>query len=321
MNVLQALMMRSLDYAGLFPPAKLPLQRAVREFADILQDEHEWLLARFVLPAGRAGDFAQEARSELAEASKQRVPWHLTGLMRSSPSIDEALDLLRSELQLLRGVLDTHPDALVLDSCELPLPDEVIHSHDQELARSFFHEAYRIFDERQIKTPVFWEVNLNNPFEHIALAAHNLNLLDFGRVCLKFRTGGLTPVAIASPSALAHAFKVATHHRVPFKLTAGLHLALRHFDAAVGAEAFGFLNVFTAAVLNWTCEFSETELRLLLEEKSCDAIEFSKEGVTWKNYSASIADIRHVRSVGLKSFGSCSFYEPIEDLKALKLLS
>lgn len=321
MDVVQALMARSLDYAGLFPPAKLPLDKAIVEYSAIRGDPHQWFAARFVLPVARASEFAQEARSELAEASKQHLPWHLTTLIRSAPSIGEALELLRAEIHLLRGLLDTHPDSLALDSCELPLPDELLSSHDQELARSFFYEAYRIFDEAQMKVPVFWEVNLQKSFEHIALAAHHLNLTEAGRACLKFRTGGLTAAAIVSPEALAHAFRVTTQHKVPFKLTAGLHLAMRHFDPAVGADVFGFLNVFVAAVLHWTKSLSETELKLLLEEKSEGTISFSDEGISWKNYSASIADIRHVRNVGLRSFGSCSFYEPIDDLKALKLLS
>jgi hypothetical protein len=107
---------------------------------------------------------------------------------------------------------------------------------------------------------------------------------------------------------------------LPFKLTAGLHLALRHYDAAVGTDVFGFLNVFSAAVLAWTAQLSETEIQFLLEEKTLKELRYNESGLSWKNYSASIADIRQVRAVGLRSFGSCSFREPVEDLKQLKLL-
>ncbi len=320
MDALRALMSRALDYAGLFPPAKLPLNEAVREFDEIRKDEHEWLLVRFVLPAARAGDFAQEARLQLATASESHNPWHLTALLRSAESIGEALELIRVECQLLRGLLDSHADAVVLDSFETPLPDEVINSHDQELVRSFFLQAAKIFDEFQLKVPVFWEVNLNKSFEHIARAAYHLNLHEAGRACLKFRTGGLTASAIVSPEKLAHAFHLTAQHRVPFKLTAGLHLALRHYDAAVGSEVFGFLNVFSAAVLAWTAHLSETEIQLLLEEKSLQDLRFDGAGLAWKNHKASIAEIRQVRASGLRSFGSCSFREPVEDLKQLKLL-
>lgn len=321
MNAVKTLMLRSLDYAGVFPPAQLPMNDAIKEFARCRLDENEWFLARFVLPAARIGEFAQLAREELAEAAATHQPWHLTGLFRTAASIDEAFSVLRADAHLLRGIVDTHPEALVVDSCELPLPEEVLASHDQELARGFFAAALKIFDDAHFHGPIFWEVNLNKSFEHIALAAHQANLFSPGRLCLKFRTGGLTPAAIVSPDHLARAFRIARQERIPFKLTAGLHLALRHFDSAVGADLFGFLNVFAAAVLDWTHALSETELKLLLEEKDPQAIQFTPEGLKWRQYLATISDIRQVRLHGLRSFGSCSFYEPIEDLKHLKFLN
>jgi hypothetical protein len=320
-NAVKALMGRALDYAGLFPPAKLPMNKAVEEFASCLRDPEAWFLARFVLPASRSGELAQAAGGLLAEAAQTRLPWHLSGLIRSAPSIVESLDLMRSETVLLRGLLDSHAGALELDALELPVPEELSGTHDQELARSFFTEAYRIFAESHFGVPVFWEVNLRKPFEHVALAAHNANESAPASVCLKFRTGGLTPDAIVSPEILAHAFRVVQQHRIPFKLTAGLHQAMRHYDASVGADVFGFLNVFCASVLGWTHHLSETELRLLLEEKNSAQIRIHPDGIAWKTYQASIADIRQVRTVGLKSFGSCSFYEPVDELKSMKLLS
>lgn len=320
-DALKALMLRSLDYAGVFPPAQLPMNDAVKEFVRCRQDKNEWFLARFVLPVARIGEFVQLAGAELAEAAAVHQPWNLTGLIRSGASIDEALAVLRSDAKLLRGLIDTHPDALTVDSCELPLPEEVINSHDQEIARGFFAAALKIFDENNFHGPVFWEVNLKKSFEHVALAAHHANLLQAGRVCLKFRTGGLTAASIVSPENLARAFKVARDGHVPFKLTAGLHLGMRHYDSSVGADLFGFINVFAAAVLSATHSLSETEIQLMLEEKDSAAFVFASGKLSWKNYEAGVTEIRNARTSGLRSFGSCSFFEPIEDMKKLKLLN
>jgi hypothetical protein len=41
------------DYAGLFPPAALSMQDAVRNYARYREDEHSWALGRFVVPAER----------------------------------------------------------------------------------------------------------------------------------------------------------------------------------------------------------------------------------------------------------------------------
>ncbi len=320
MNALKALMLRSLDYAGVFPPAQLPMNEAVKEFVRCRQDGDEWFLARFVLPLARVGEFIQLASGELSEAAATHQPWNITGLFRTGGSIDEALLVLRTDAKLLRSAVDAQAGALTVDSCELPLPEEVINSHDQEIARGFLAAAMKIFDEHNFHGPVFWEVNLNKSFEHVALAAHQANLFQDGRVCLKFRTGGLTASSIVGSENLARAFRLARDERVPFKLTAGLHLALRHYDRQVGTDLFGFINVFSAAVLSAKHSLSETEIKLILEEKDSQAFSFTPEKLKWRNYEATVADIRNARATGLRSFGSCSFFEPIEDMKKLKLL-
>jgi hypothetical protein len=42
-----------IDYAGLFPPASLPIEEAVRKYDDYRHGEYAFALARFVVPAGR----------------------------------------------------------------------------------------------------------------------------------------------------------------------------------------------------------------------------------------------------------------------------
>ena len=50
---LRALLTGVLDYAGLFPPAKLPLDEAIRDYARYRSGPHAWVLTRFVVPASR----------------------------------------------------------------------------------------------------------------------------------------------------------------------------------------------------------------------------------------------------------------------------
>ena len=57
---LGALLDHLIDYAGLFPPASLPLGRALANFHHYCRSKHAWMLGRFVIPA----------------AQLQRVPAH-----------------------------------------------------------------------------------------------------------------------------------------------------------------------------------------------------------------------------------------------------
>ena len=49
--IVRALLTDLFDYAGLFPPAELPLEASVAEYAEHLIGPHASLLARFVCPA------------------------------------------------------------------------------------------------------------------------------------------------------------------------------------------------------------------------------------------------------------------------------
>src|SRR5262245_16658395 len=50
---LHSLLSGILDYAGLFPPAALPLEQAVRQYARHRHEGDAWLLGRFVCPAAK----------------------------------------------------------------------------------------------------------------------------------------------------------------------------------------------------------------------------------------------------------------------------
>jgi hypothetical protein len=55
---LRALLADIVDYAGLFPPARLELNEAIRNYARYRRGPESWMLARFICPAGRLGELA-----------------------------------------------------------------------------------------------------------------------------------------------------------------------------------------------------------------------------------------------------------------------
>lgn len=50
MTMLRTLLIHAVDYAGLFPPAKLDMETAVRNYASYQEGEHSWALGRFIVP-------------------------------------------------------------------------------------------------------------------------------------------------------------------------------------------------------------------------------------------------------------------------------
>src|SRR5882757_4734763 len=59
---LRALLSGLIDYAGMFPPAKLSLAEAAKNFLEYMSGRHAWMLGRFVVPAAQL----EELRAYLA---------------------------------------------------------------------------------------------------------------------------------------------------------------------------------------------------------------------------------------------------------------
>jgi hypothetical protein len=108
------------------------------------------------------------------------------------------------------------------------------------------------------------------------------------------RTGGLTPEATPSSEALADFLSEAASQRMAFKATAGLHHPMR------SATMHGFVNVFVAAAFAW---------------------QGAERGVILDVLNDGDAGAFCARRDFAHSFGSCSFTEPVADLRVLGWLA
>jgi hypothetical protein len=114
----------------------------------------------------------------------------------------------------------------------------------------------------------------------------------------KVRCGG---ASVPSAAELGGFIRACTEAGVPFKATAGLH----HPLAAEGAH--GFLNVLAA------CAFAD-------EAALAGDVELDSESLRWNGREAGAEELERVRREGLVAIGSCAFFEPVDDLKALGVL-
>ncbi len=154
-------------------------------------------------------------------------------------------------------------------------------------------------------------------------AASYVPALAWSGARAKVRTGGLTAGAFPSSTELARFLTICAE--VPFKATADLHHPLRSVhrltyeaDSPLGMM-HGFLNVFLVASLAYS-GVNEEEVVPTLEETAPDAFQFDDAGVTWHSRRLTAAQLRTARENFAIGFGSCSFEEPIADLRALGLL-
>jgi type II secretory pathway component PulK len=81
---------------------------------------------------------------------------------------------------------------------------------------------------------------------------------------------------------------------------------------------FGYLNVFLAAAL-MANGLSDADAVRVLNERDPDAFELRGDALGWRGHTLTAEAIRHVRESVAVSFGSCSFREPVDELRALTL--
>ena len=123
----------------------------------------------------------------------------------------------------------------------------------------------------------------------------------------KFRAGGLAAELFPTPVELAAVICACRDRGLPFKLTAGLHHAVRHTDQETGLVHHGFLNVLVATALAVDgAEVADVAEVLAGTDPAplVDAgrLHWSRPRPLW---------------VG---FGSCSVLEPLTDLVRLGLV-
>jgi hypothetical protein len=81
----------------------------------------------------------------------------------------------------------------------------------------------------------------------------------------------------------------------------------------------GFLNLLIASALAWhgACK---AVVQGALEERDPDSLRFEDDRAGWREHWLSFNELAAARAEFITGFGSCSFDEPVAEMKALGLL-
>jgi hypothetical protein len=301
---LRALLANSVDYAGLFPPAKLALEPALQNHAAYIRDPDSWMLGAFILPLG---EFAAAARNLSEFDSENRL--RISALGPKTNNTTAFLGSLAAAMESIDSFRATFGDRVSIEQFEMPLPTD-LSGETVDGIRS------RVVD-RGLST--FWEAPASAAESAIELIANNNQQHGGRKLGFKLRTGGVTAEAFPSSAEIAAALTAAGTRAVPIKFTAGLHHPVRLFHESVQTRMHGFLNVLGAGVLSLEHGWTETQVVEMLEDEDPASFSFPDGAFAWRDSRISAEQIRGHREL-VTSFGSCSFDEPREDLRALKLL-
>lgn len=307
---LRTLLTDLVDYAGLFPPAKLGMPEAAEAYNRCRMSEEEWMLGRFVLPAARLEEFSQ--------AAGPLLPGTLaTSGYREHVSVGEAW-----RLSVLLDGTDAKAVGAGLDAIDA---FNAHHSHEEnglamvdnvEVKVAEAGQIDMVLDELPEEMYPFFEFPTGGDCRGFVAA------LAGEQAGAKIRTGGINSNAFPTPAEVVDFLAACASIGVPFKATAGLHHPVRgvyrltYDKNPPTCRMFGFVNLFLAAALV-KVKGRHDDAEALLTEEDPAAFMFMENVVKWRSYGFETAALALVRERFALSFGSCSFDEPVEDLTRL----
>ena len=298
---LRALLDHSIDYAGMFPPCSLELEPALTNQARYVRLHDRWMLNAFVLPVGQF------------DAAKQFLPqfdpMHPLCISALGPKTENATAFCEALVETdaaIRSLSAHNVDLVSISQLEMFLPGDV--------DSSLLNEARSIVGS----LPAFWEAPAERAERTIALLAEHNSNTDHPTFGYKMRTGGVTADAFPTSAQIAPALVAPATHQVPIKFTAGLHHPLRQYREEVQTKMHGFLNVLGAAVLAAEHRWDAAQAAAMLEDEDMSSFKFGDEFLAWRDWKIDLERIKDRRRF-VTTFGSCSFDEPREDLRALGL--
>jgi hypothetical protein len=282
-----------IDYAGLYPPASLPLEIVVRNFATYRSGAHGWMLGRLIVPVEKLAELEALATDAGATCDRRWPVSVLVGGAKASVANRDAIQRVAAAPESILKIQSVEAVATT------PLEVAVV------------AEAYPTTIDRFVEIP-----SDPDPAELIgALGGH--------ACAAKIRSGGVTGEAFPSPARLARFLARAAAAHVPMKATAGLHHAIRgdrrltYAADSASTTMHGFVNVVLAATLLMAGRIDEGLAEALLDDDRLEVFKFGGRAGSWLNAVVTYTEIAHARGMLLRSIGSCSFEEPVSELAAL----
>jgi len=292
---IRVLLSEAIDYAGLFPPATLPMSDAVINYATYRNSNYNWMLGRFVCPVARLDEFTDSAGDFLPRDGAGG--WRISAL---------ATDSVQETLEAVELFNERHEGRAVIDSLEL-----------KASSAESIDAASKVIPEELAS---YFEIPIGKELPEL------ISALAINRRRAKVRTGGITAELFPQTSALIRFIRTCLAANIPFKATAGLHHPIRCFKPmtyepdSASATMHGFLNVFLATGFARE-SYRPDMLEQVLEEEFEEVFEFNDNEASWhEDYVLSVYQIEALRGKGINSFGSCSFEEPISDLQELGVI-
>jgi len=292
-----------IDYAGLFPPAKLEIEPSLKNYAEYIKSTDKWMMSQFIIPVSRLDE----------------IP---TGLMKKySENFPLRLSLISgdicNDIATVNKFIKMNNNSTIFTGYESRISDLAMFSQN-------LLDVQKLGQDQNLNFESFYEVSPNdswiNQMNEVVSIISAFNARYEAGVGFKLRCGGVEANMFPPADNIAQAILACRDASVSMKFTAGLHHPVRHYSESVKTKMYGFFNIFIGGMIADKFNLEADALTTILLDENPENFTFDDNGLHWKTYSISSLEIQNYRQEAFISFGSCSFNEPREDLQQLGLL-
>ena len=320
-----------IDYAGLFPPADLPLNEAIEEYVSQLKSDNCAMLSRFIIHTSKLNDL-----DEFLPLFSNLGPLRLSVLGGGGNSDDEYLNKITQNITDINGFRKKHEKKIKIDVIECKMPSNSPSRKTLQEVTTLLNENGLTHYHEFLKLPV---INMNystdvdeSTWDKEIVPTVEL-ISEMENAGIKLRCGGVVKEAFPTVEQIAAMIQTCVIAEVPMKFTAGLHHPIRHFAEEYDEYMHGFINTFGAGIFATTFpkpKNSQEKYRMfillshMIDEQNAENFNFTNDSLIWKvgderdtEFEMDAEKIENARRKGMISYGSCSFQEPIDDLSQL----
>ena len=328
---LKTFMKSLIDYAGLFPPAKLPLKDAINEYDQLLANKNSWMLGRFIIPISKLNDL-----DEFLQLFKGIGPLRLSVLGGGGESEEEYLKNIKKNVKDINDYRQKHENKIEIGVIECKMPTIALTENTVNQATETLNQNnlqhYHEFSELPFVGINYSTDENESDWDEIVLPTIKL-LAKVEKAGIKLRCGGVTKEAFPSVEQVAAMIQTCAIEKIPLHFTAGLHPPIRHFADEYDEYMHGFINTFTASIFASTFPIPKTDqekfrmfilLSHMIDDQTPENFSFQEENIIWQvgddretTFELTTENIANARKENAISYGSCSFEEPIDDLAEL----
>ena len=319
------------DYAGLFPPADLPLDKAINEYFEQLKSDNSAMLSRFIIPISKLNDL-----DDFIPLFSDIGSLRLSVLGGGGKTDDEYLSKIKQNITNINEYRGKHSDKIQIDVIECKMATN-------SPSKSTMQEATTLLNENELthyhEFTELPDVGINystnedeSSWNEVIVPTVEL-ISKMKGAGVKLRCGGVVKEAFPSVEQVAAMIQTCVLAKAPMKFTAGLHHPIRHFADEYDEFMHGFINTFGAGIFATTFPTPKnlqekyrmfTLLSHMIDDQNAENFSFTNDSMIWKvrddrdtEFEIDTEKIEKVREKGMISYGSCSFQDPIDDLTQL----